>query len=399
MKLIQINSTYNVGSTGRIVEGIAVAARRRGHLAKAVYGRRAGTGPTETFRIGSAADTALHGVMSIAADGHGLGSKRATKRLTAWLDEEDPDIVGLHNLHGYYINVPLVFEYLASKKIPVLWTLHDCWAFTGHCSYFDRVSCERWIEGCHACPMTSFYPRSFVDRSERNWEWKKALLRDFRNLTIITPSHWLAGLVGQSFLGAHPVHVIHNGVDLEVFQPKAKRRSKSVLGVAHVWDDRKGLMDFIALRQVLSDEWEIKLVGLEKKQIRELPRGVTGIERTSSPEELAVLYSEATAFVNPTYSDNFPTTNIEALACGTPIVTYRTGGSPEAVSVKTGRVVDRGDVAGLAAALYEIASVPGDPWTQACRDHAVANFSAADRFADYVGLAESLVEIHQSVAV
>ena len=386
-----------MGSTGRIVEGIAGAARRRGHLAKAVYGRRAGTGPTETFRIGSAADTALHGFLSIAADGHGLGSRRATKRLIAWLDGENPDIVGLHNLHGYYINVPLVLEYLGSKKIPVLWTLHDCWAFTGHCSYFDRVSCERWIKGCHACPMTSFYPRSFVDRSKRNWEWKDALLRDFGNLTIVTPSHWLAELVGQSILGGYPVHVIHNGVDLDVFQPRVAGGRKVVLGVANVWDDRKGLKDFIALRQVLSDDWEIKLVGLDKKQIRELPHGVMGIERTSSPEELAVLYSEATAFVNPTYSDNFPTTNIEALACGTPVVTYRTGGSPEAVSAKTGRVVDRGDVAGLAAALSEIASEADDPWTQACRDHAVANFSAANRFADYVKLAESLVGNHQLV--
>ena len=386
-----------MGSTGRIVEGIAGAARRRGHLVKAVYGRRAGTGPTEKFRIGSAADTALHGVLSIVADGHGLGSRRATKRLIAWLDEEAPDIVGLHNLHGYYINVPLVFEYLGSKQIPVLWTLHDCWAFTGHCSYFDRVSCERWIKGCHACPMTSFYPRSFVDRSKRNWQWKSALLRDFRNLTIVTPSHWLAELVGQSILGGHPAYVIHNGVDLDVFQPRVAGGRKVVLGVANVWDDRKGLKDFIALRQILSDDWEVKLVGLDKKQIGDLPRGVTGIERTSSPEELAVLYSEATAFVNPTYSDNFPTTNIEALACGTPVVTYRTGGSPEAVSAKTGRVVDRGDVAGLAAALCEIASAPDDPWTQACRDHAVANFSAADRFADYVKLAESLVGNHQLV--
>ena len=238
--------------------------------------------------------------------------------------------------------------------------------------------------------MTSFYPRSLIDRSAHNWVWKKELLEGLSGLTMVTPSKWLRALVEKSFLGRHPIHVINNGIDLQIFRPNSRDSGKIVLGVANSWDGRKGLADFKALREHLPLDWKIRLVGLTRKQVESLPIGIDGIERTDSVGELAEMYSEATVFVNPTYSDNFPTTNLEALACGTPVVTYRTGGSPEAVAESTGRVVDQGEVSDLALAVREIASKPREVWREHCRQHAVANFSATERFSDYVDLVEKI---------
>lgn len=392
MKLIQINSVYNTGSTGRIVEGISEAARQRGHRALAVYGRRANAGPTPVYRVGSAADQLVHGAISMLGDAHGLASRKATQHLISWLRAEAPDVIGLHNLHGYYLHVPALFEFLRRAKIPVLWTLHDCWAFTGHCSYFDRFDCLKWQSECHACPMTRFYPCSLVDRSTRNHRWKRASFRGLDQLTIVTPSRWLAGHVSRSLLGDYPVRVIPNGVDLEVFRPMVSQSDEgiTILGVANQWTDRKGLADFIKLRSLLPKEWLIRLVGLGQSEAKSLPVGIEAIERTESVEELARLYSQASVFVNPTWSDNFPATNIEALACGTPVVTYRTGGSPEAVTAETGGIVEQGNVTGLEIAIREVLSRPRDLWRQRCREHAEAHFSAPVRFDEYVHLAESL---------
>lgn len=392
MQLIQINSVYNKGSTGRIVEGIATAARYRGHQARAVSGRQGGTGPTSVYRVGTTANQIAHRVSSLLGDAHGLGSRRATARMIQWLKQTQPDVVGLHNLHGYYLNVPLLFDYLRQTGIPVLWTLHDCWAFTGHCSYFDRFDCTKWKSECHSCPMTGYYPRSIVDRSSRNHRWKKEAFQGLDSLTIVTPSRWLAGHVSESLLGDYPIRIIPNGIDLKVFRPVSTDSSQkpTILGVANQWSDRKGLYDFIQLRSMLPKEWLIRLVGVSESQAKSLPSGIEPIERTESIHELAALYSQARVFVNPTRSDNFPTTNIEALACGTPVVTYRSGGSPESLTEATGKVVDQGDVSGLEAAVRDIVSNPTDLMEQHCREHAVANFSAPDRFDEYVRLAESV---------
>ena len=392
MKLVQINSVYNTGSTGRIVEGIAQAARRREHDTQAVYGRRSGSGPTESYRISFLPDQLVHGVYSYAADAHCLGSRRATRRLVNWLDKEKPDIVGLHNLHGYYLNVPMLFECLRRTGIPVVWTLHDCWAFTGHCSYFDRFDCRKWQSECHDCPMTRYYPRSLVDRSTRNHKWKKRAFSGLDNLTLVTPSRWLAEHVAESFLAEYPVRVIPNGIDLERFRPVGPARSDSVtiLGVANGWDDRKGLADFIRLRALLPRKWRIVLVGLSRSQARALPDGIEGLERTESIDELVGLYSQAAVYVNPTWSDNFPTTNLEALACGTPVVTYRTGGSPESVREGCGAVVEQGNVDGLAAAVRSLVKADGDELSPRCRAVAEAEYDRDFRFEEYVRLCEQI---------
>lgn len=282
-------------------------------------------------------------------------------------------MINLHNIHGYYLNVEILFEYLAKTDIPVVWTLHDCWPFTGHCSYFDRYHCEKWKSGCHHCPNSKGYPKSlFLDCSKTNYARKKELFNKPKNITFVAVCNWMANNVKASFLGGYPVETIYNGVDVETFRPrfeglngsnslKAKlginESAKVVLGVASTWDRRKGLDDFVKLRTMMTDEYAIVLVGLNDKQIAALPEGVIGIKRTESVDQLAELYSLADVFVNPTYVDNFPTTNIEALACGTPVVTYRTGGSPEAIDEKTGMVVNQGEMNLLLPAVEFVAKI------------------------------------------
>ena len=401
MKLLQINTTLNTTSTGRITEEIGLCAMVHG-FDSYVACRRVGQigSRSQTIKIGSNFDRYLHGFKTRLLDRHGFGSKRSTQRLIKKIRKIDPDVIGLHNLHGYYLNIKILFGYLKKVQKPVVWTFHDCWPFTGHCVYFDRVSCEKWKTECRNCPMKTFYPASYgLDQSNRNFHDKKRLFTALNNLTIVTPSHWLRELVEKSFLADYPVEVIHNGIDLEVFRPGRdhlpeevqKLKKKIILGVASVWDDRKGLAEFEKLAPLLDEQYQVVLVGLSEAQIRELPKTIIGIARTENVQQLASLYSAAEVFVNPTFSDNFPTTNIEALACGTPVVTYNTGGSPEAIDEETGVVVNQGDVEALKKAIEKTSNRGGATYQQKCRQHALNHFNKDDRFLDYLKLYEKMM--------
>ena len=349
MKIVQINNCVNSGSTGRIAEDIGKLLLSEGHESYIAFGR--GTRPSQSnlIRIGNRFDIAKHGLKTAVFDRHGFGSSSATKAFINEIKSIKPDAIGLHNLHGYYINIRTLFEYLKEINIPVVWTLFDCWSFTGHCSYFDDINCNKWTYGCHSCPKSSYYPSSYLfDNSKRNFQDKRALFTSLEKLHLVVHSHWLNGLVRKSFLNSLPIHHIFSGIDLEVFKPDEDRAvrkkymisdKKVILGVASHWDMRKGLADFIELSHHLKENQVLVLVGLTQNQIRKLPPGIVGISRTENIHELAAIYSATDVFVNPTSQDNFPTTNIEALACGTPVVTYSTGGSPESIDKNTGLVV------------------------------------------------------------
>lgn len=344
MKILMINSVCGIRSTGRICTDIATALETQGHEVKIAYGREMVPKQFQNYatRIGSDLDVKLHGVRARLFDGAGFGSKRATQKFILWVKEWNPDVIHLHNIHGYYINIEALFHYLKNCGKRIIWTLHDCWAFTGHCSYFDYIGCDKWKTGCEKCPQKRMYPACIgLDRSKKNYERKKKMLTGINHLTLVTPSGWLAGLVKQSYLSEYPVEVIHNGVDTNVFKPTDSDlrekyglgNKKVVLGVAAIWNRRKGLDTFIELSQILPNNYQIILVGLTSDQIHKLPKRIIGIERTNSPQELAALYSLAEVFVNPTLEDNYPTTNVEAIACGTPVITYHTGGSTESAEM------------------------------------------------------------------
>lgn len=362
MKVFQINSVCGIGSTGRIVCDIKQTLEANDDKCQIAYGRGFYNDP-DCLKIESDLVFKAHVFFSRITDRQGFYSTSATKRLVRSIEHFEPDIIHLHNIHGYYLDIRVLFEFLKNYGKPVVWTLHDCWAFTGHCAYFDYADCNKWKTGCGQCPQKSAYPASFLlDDSKKSFQEKKRLFTSVPNMNIVTPSDWLNNLVKESFLGEIPVTTINNGIDLSVFRPvetkfKEKnnlRGKKLVLGIANVWEKRKGLDDFIALSKILSDDAKIVLVGLSEKQISSLPSNIMGITRTANINELVELYSAADVFVNPTKEDNFPTVNIEAIACGTPVVTYNTGGSGEMLNEKCGIVVPTGDINALAQAIENI---------------------------------------------
>jgi glycosyltransferase involved in cell wall biosynthesis len=365
---------------------------RNGFESSIAFGRTARPSTSEKIRVGNKLDFYSHIIQTRLFDNHGFASKSATTDLIQKIKDYKPDVIGLHNLHGYYLHVGVLFEFLKEYACPVVWTFHDCWPFTGHCTYFDSVACEKWKTECFNCPKTSYYPKSiFLDQSKRNFNDKKILFNSLTNLTIVTPSNWLANHVKNSFLSGQNVQVIHNGTDLNTFKPNDTKQDKLILGVASTWDKRKGLQDFIRLRQALPGDFSMVLIGLSKSQIGELPSGITGLERTESVEELASWYSKAQYFVNPTYQDNFPTTNIEALACGTPVITYNTGGSPEAIDEDTGVIVDKGDILGLERAIHELGLKDQKDLSVKCRERAEKYFNKDERYAEYLTLYQKLI--------
>ena len=403
-KVLLVNVSANSGSTGRIAEEIGQTAISRGYESYFAFGRIGRESKSSLIRIGNDWDIRWHGLESLLFDNHGFGSRMATRKFIQEIERIKPDVINLHNIHGYYLNVDLLFEYLAKMDIPVVWTLHDCWPFTGHCSYFDRYHCEKWKRGCHHCPNSKGYPKSlFLDRSKANYARKKKLFNRPKNITFVAVCQWMANNVKASFLGGYPVETIYNGVDVDIFHPSGKQslllsknrmgidnHKKVVLGVASTWDKRKGLDDFVTMSAQLPSDYQIILVGLNDKQIANLPSNIIGIKRTENVRQLA-LYSMADVFVNSTYVDNFPTTNIEALACGTPVVTYRTGGSPEAIDEKTGVVVNQGEI-NLLLPTVEYVAKNKPSYTKACRERAVRMFNKQDRFEDYVNLFNSLIK-------
>lgn len=394
-KLLQIDSCLNMLSTGRISESIGKLAIERGWETFIMHGAR-NVRPgscMHSIQVGNKLSEYLHYAEGLLLDNHGLAARNTTRPVIELIKEIKPDVVQLHCLHGYYINYKLLFEYLNTTNIPVVWTFHDCWAFTGHCAYPVSSNCDRWKkEGCHDCPNINGYPKAYFDFSRRNYNIKKELFSANKNLHIVAVSEWLAADIRDSFLSDKDIRVIQNGIDIELFYPCANKKNEkfTILDVASAWGKRKGLYDFYKVREALpEDKYDIILVGLSEQQIKNLPRGIKGISKTNSVEDLARLYSEANVFVNPTYADSFPTVNMEALACGVPVITYKTGGSPEIINDKTGVVVEQGDIVGLVKAIIHMQEKPLS--AEDCRKRAVDRFDKEKRFMDYVNLYESLI--------
>ena len=399
-RLLQIDSCLGTGSTGRITESIALLAQSQGWECYIVHGARYVKRPScmMDFQSVSVAGEYMHYLEGLLFDNQGLSSRKATQRVVEFIKQIKPTIVHLHCIHGYYLNYQILFEYLNSTNIPVIWTFHDCWAFTGHCAHFIIEGCDKWLTGCYACPLKGDYPKSFVDCSKRNFELKKNLFTNNKNLHIVPVSDWLAELTSQSFFRSNKIQVIKNGVNLQIFKPviSAINSKVRVLGVSNIWSQGKGLYDFYRLRELLnSDVFEIVIVGLNKRQIKNLPQGIIGIERTDSIEELVRLYSSADVFVNPTYADTFPTVNIEALACGTPVLTYKTGGSPEIISKETGWVVEQGEVEKLAEVIKKIPLLDKTKLQlqrSACRTRAVLEFNQQNKYQEYLDLYYEIID-------
>lgn len=372
MKYLFVNSVCGIGSTGRICTNQAQQLEAKGHECKIAYGRLE-TVPPQFQRygvqIGSALDRNLHAVMTRLFDQHGFGSARATREFLRWAEEYDPDVLWLHNLHGYYIQVELLFDWIKRRpQMQVKWTLHDCWAFTGHCAHFSFVHCDQWKTGCRRCKELGRYPKCLgIGMVGSNYSRKCRAFCGVKNLTLIAPSRWLAGLVKQSFLGQYPIEVQYNSIDPMIFQPTQSdfrerhdlMRRMIVLGVSSTWEERKGLGDFFTLAETLDQRIQIVLVGLTKAQKKRLPRRILALDRTDDATQLAAIYTAADVFVNPTYEDNYPTVNLEAQACGTPVIAYDAGGTRETLTMAESRLVPVGAVTCLANEIHIFAENNG----------------------------------------
>ena len=403
-KLFQINVVANSGSTGKIAEQIGLLAIANGWDCHMAYGRWNYNSSLNLYKIGSKTDVYLHGLKSILFDKHALGSKMATQALIEEIQKVKPDIIHLHNIHGYYLNLPLLCDFLAAYGKPVVMTLHDCWTVTGHCVHFQDINCDKWKTGCYSCPNLKGYPKSlFIDNSRNNWNIKrKAFQKILPLLTIVPVCNWLGDIVSHSYLKEATRKVIVNGIDLEFFKPTdnvSEIRSNYqinnkfiILAVSNGWNSTKGLEDILWLRDKLSDEYVVVMVGVSPKQKKDLPQGIIGICKTENVKQLAELYSMADIFLNPTYQDTLPTVSIEALACGTPVISYDTGGSADIVDENVGILIERGNKNALLSSIKEIKSRGKLAYQKSCRVKALNIFNNQKCFADYLKLYKELLK-------
>ncbi len=395
MKVVQINA-YDCGSTGKIMLGIAEVARASGIDSYTFSSSRAAKnqGSINHEYFDRYIDYRFHMGMGMVFGFETDFSYIATKRLLKRLKEIKPDIIHIHNTHGWYLNHPLLFNYIKKNKIKTVWTLHDCWTFTGRCPYFQITGCGRWKKECHDCIYDKkMYPASYIfDRSRLQYKKKKKMFLGIHDLTLVTPSKWLANLVGESYLKDYPVKVINNGIDLNVFKPtesnfkeKYKLQDKKiVLGVAASWGERKGLDVFIELANRLNEDYQIVLVGTNDTVDNQLPKNIISIHRTNNQKELAEIYSAADVFAIPTREDNFPTVNIESLACGTPVVTFKTGGSPEIIDKTCGSVVECNDIDAFEKEIIHICDEK--PYSKEACVMRAKIYDMDDKFREYVNL-------------
>lgn len=418
-KLLQINPVLRTStSTGRIMKEIGELAMANGWESYVAYskGRDGLPGSTSIpVPVGNKASVAWHGLQTRILDRHGLGSVLATKRFIEDIRRIGPDIIHIHNIHGYFLNYRILFDFLSHSGIQVIWTVHDCWLYTGHCYHYMYAGCDRWKTGCGHCPQRGKFPRSLLaDRSARNFRDKRDAFCSMPEdrLTIVPVSDWMRSEMSESFLKDYRFQVIHNGIDTDVFSPQPALESEVrrcyglgdrhvILGIASIWSEEKGLNDFVEMAARLDSDEVIVLVGMDRKQLDDvlsrcgriiLGDRMVAVKRTADVHQLAGLYSTADVLVNPTWQDNYPTVNLEAISCGTPVVTYRTGGSIEAVAGDTGFVVEQGDIEGLVDAVRRVETLGKANFMDACRSRAVKEFRKEDRYAEYIELYERLTK-------
>lgn len=395
MRIVQINGGAK-GSTGKIMMGIADVARAQGHEVMCASpitttNRDAGE-DCGYYRIGTFNSRRVNVALARITGFNGCFAWFETYKLLKKIDEFKPDIIHLHNLHDSYINLPMLFSYIKKHNVPAVWTLHDCWAFTGQCPHFTIVKCDEWKTGCHNCPQYKEYPASLYDNTKRMWNLKKKWFTGVENMTIVTPSKWLAELAKKSYLKGYPIEVINNGIDLDVFKPTPSNFRERygisaekyiVLGVSFAWGYRKGLDCFVEMAEKLGGQYQIVLVGTDDEIDKNLPQNIISIHRTQNQKELAEIYSAADVFAMPTREENYPTVNMEAIACGTPVVTFDVGGCAETIDTSTGIIVSVNEIDKLIEAIKVICRERIDP--EVCKKRA-KNHSQDLKYIEYLEL-------------
>ena len=407
MKILRITTEINRSSIGRSTEQIGRHILAEGWESYIAWGRADGNSQSKKIRIGGNMSVYTHVLLTRLFDMHGYGSYLATKQFIKKVREIQPDIVHLHDIHGYYVNLNVLFEYLRESKVPVVWTHHDCWAFTGHCGFYPE-DCDKWKTECHDCPCFREYPNSwFIDGSKRNFRHKKELFTSVVRLYNVGVSQWICDELKQSFLNKYPIRRIYNGIDTEIFRPRLECsqeiREKYNLGngtlltaVATAWGERKGLSDYLLLREILPENYTLVFVGAPQELIEKLPKGIIGIRRTDSMEELVKIYSASSIVMNLASAESFGKTTPEGLACGVPSIVYNCTASPELVDNGTGIVVRKGDIEGVKNAVLQIMSWNKEETMMRCRERALSFFNTENNWAEYIKLYKEILGMKQT---
>jgi len=398
MRILIITSNWYGGGAETVAREAYKFYVEKGHEVIYAYSRGDIPEDVNAIKIEKGFDVFTHGLKARIFDGNGFGGKRATRRFIKEIEKINPDIIQIHNIVCYTLNLEILFGFLRKRQYPIVWTLHDCWSFTGHCIFFDDVECNNWKKGCENCLGQKEYPVNWgKDRAAVNFLNKKKILSDIETLTLVTPSIWLSKIVKTTYLREYPIKIINNGIDIEKFSGLDSNLRgkyfigdrKIVLGVASKWTKRKGLKYFIELESIIDhDSYQLVLIGVDKKQKKEIGDSIITINRTNTFEELIAWYSEADVFVNTSEAENFPTVNLEALACGTPVVTFNTGGSWESVGEEVGELVKEKDVVVLYDAIKRCVARRITP--EQCKEHAQI-FDRKECFSKYLVLYKDII--------
>lgn len=404
-KLLQINVCNNVFSTGKIVSEIGELAINNGWSSYVAYGRGTKPDKNRQIKVGWSFGHVLHGLETRLFDNHAIGisSYIATNRLIRTIEKIRPDVIHLHVLSGYYINIRVLFKYLSKVDIPIVWTLHSCWEFTGHCTHYDYIKCQKWKTGCERCPLTKEYPESwFIDRSAKNYKGKKRIFNSLKNVILVPVSRWLSSQVEQSFLNRYPIQQIYNGVDINFFRPLTNieqiRQELNVsdkcmlIALASSWTPKKGIADYFELARKLDPQkYVLFMVGIENSKHGDIPEVIRALPVTKNRNQLLKLYNAADIVLNLSYEESFGLTTVEGLACGTPSIVYNCTASPELVSPETGFVVEPRNIHGLIDCISKIEENGKSYYSEACRKRAEEHFNKDKCFEKYIELYDSLI--------
>ena len=401
-KILRITIEVNRGSIGRTAEQLGELCIKEKWESYIAYGRSDGESKSTKIRIGNKFGVYMHGIFTRLFDIHGKCSYFATKRFVSKIKKISPDLIHLHAIHGYYLNYSVLFKYLKEANIPVVWTQHDCWAYTGHCAHYTEISCYKWQDQCHNCPLKGTYPASLRDRSRKNFIEKIKAFTSVKNMHIVAVSKWMKNELESSFLNKYPIHLIYNGIDCDRYKPQQDNETatrekynlgskKILLGVAASWTRNKGIDDYIQLSGLLPNEYQIVMVGVTPELQKRLPKEIICINRTDNINELVNLYSASLVVLNLSREETFGKTTAEALACGVPGIVYNSTASPELISKSTGVVCEKGDINSVLDAIKMIAVWNREETIINCRERALKHFESKKNYKKYIALYKSII--------
>lgn len=402
MKVVQINAVYGIMSTGRNVMEISNVLTNEGHECLTFYGNHPGNYQGDTRFMGSFLSHKVHALTSRLFADAGKGSIFATRRLVEFLSEYKPDIVHLNNLHGNFIHINKILNYLADNDIATVVHLHDCFFFTGGCMHYTVNNCYKWQTDCNNCRFLS-RGKDFIfkNRASRNLKNKIHLFNAIPRLAVCGVSKWTEQEARRSpvFAKAKIITHIYNWIDLNLFKPQSEDSNKTtrkrlgidnqimLLGVASGWGNAKGLDDFNALARQMPDA-KIVLVGKMPADVK-LEPNIISVGATDSVIELARLYSAADVFVHLSREETFGKVVAESLACGTPAVVYDSTALPELIDENTGRVINPGDIETAVQAIHNLRSQPHIG--QSCRKRAELYFDMKKNIQKQIEVYQNLI--------